>query len=744
MDPDNDQPTETPETPETPSPEEMSTSGQPDAGPAMPAPAPVTAAPPQQPVQVVAAHPRASLFHELMNTLGGGDKTQYSVDPQTGTMTAQRVPQTTGQLAKGILAGALTGLIAGAGEHGPGSVGRSVEKGGAAVMQQRQLQDLQAKQQASQDYERQQKQIVQKAQLFEANSRALMNLQQASKLGLERAQEMISGWDDFYDKAEEYGAVVNPNITEAEALEQMKSGKLKATDYQFVPRQAVDNGHGGVDIVGALVDQHPITMTDDPASLQKALRNKFVSGPPAKGAQMSNVQWGGIKWANDQVDNAQEEIKRVYDKVGGAPMPSMDDIINGDPGTAKALMKFQKYILASGGDPAKALEQMSQVTKVNAKTGKTFTNPDAAFAPLVLKAFGGQDNLDKYEEKVGGDKKAEQIKSEAEAKQQTEQNDPLYQARLTNEKLEKRQKEQQITLNDQKIKNADLANVAVKGTKDTGIAFTPDPDYPVNQEALNQLQQDNPGLAAMIKSYGEGRQVLTQQAARTKDGQAFNALVQQYYPRYNAAKVENYMKFRGDPKFQEQTQNMNRAMVHLGDYYRALGPVSGTPYLSGIERALGSEDAKTVQVAANAASDEFAKLYKGGVASVEEKKKWDDALGGASSIEKQNGAKAAAELILGQYASARTRARNNTPPGLRDDNLQLVSPEAAAAYKEITGHDLGQEYVRPTAQGPYPSQKPTPITIGGQGTMLNPDRTFVLNGHTYRLNPDNKTGTLVQ
>ena len=109
--------------------------------PAAPTPAPTPAPAPAQAPQPMAqpqakAPDHGNIFKSILGVLGGGDKTQYSVDPQTGTMSVSRVPQTKGQLARGILAGALTGLVAGAGEHGPGNEGKSLsrrESGGDAT-----------------------------------------------------------------------------------------------------------------------------------------------------------------------------------------------------------------------------------------------------------------------------------------------------------------------------------------------------------------------------------------------------------------------------------------------------------------------------------------------------------------------------------------------------------------------------------------------------------------------------------
>lgn len=359
----------------------------------------------QPSVQVTPASPKASLFHGIMNVLGGGDKMQYSVDPQMGTLVSNPVPQTTGQLSKSILAGALTGMIAGAGERGPGSVGRSVQAGGAAVMQQRQQADAQKKLEAQQDYERQQKQLVNKAQIFEANSRAALNIQQAEKLGDERMDSYIDYSKPVFDSALNEGRVVQDRVTQQEALEGIKSGKYDPSRDMFVPiaripRTNPDGTPGkGSELVGAMITDGPFDLNTAGFPKDKAVQYGFL--PPAAIAQGASVKASTANQITQKVqtvDNARDEMKLVHDKVGtdAKAMPDFEEAIK-TPGMTQALSRFQSYInSAKGFDPVSAINEMTK-KKQNPKTGEMVENPDARFVPLVLKAFGGQEVLDKYE-----------------------------------------------------------------------------------------------------------------------------------------------------------------------------------------------------------------------------------------------------------------------------------------------------------------------------------------------------------
>ena len=206
--------------------------------PAAPGQPPQAAAPQpgQPPVQVVAAHPRAQLFSSLLGVLGGGNKTQYTVDPQTGTMQSIQVPQSKGTLAKSILAGALTGLLGG-GENKP-QPGREISQGvmrGAQAQQQKTAQQSQqAQQTATDDYNRQQQVKVRQMQTAEANLRLYSMAQQLGTHDKDVIQQQIDDSDSksLIAKAQDLGKLVATKIAGKEA---MNVQKYPVTEYIHTP-----------------------------------------------------------------------------------------------------------------------------------------------------------------------------------------------------------------------------------------------------------------------------------------------------------------------------------------------------------------------------------------------------------------------------------------------------------------------------------------------------------------------------
>lgn len=115
------------------------------------APAPPT---PQQQAQMAqVAHDSA--FGRMAKAILG-QQNQYSVDPQTGTLKNNPVPQAPGSLFKTILGAALLGGAAGANGNPAQGFAGGFARGGAAGVQQGQQQDQQARQQAEQQFKDQQ------------------------------------------------------------------------------------------------------------------------------------------------------------------------------------------------------------------------------------------------------------------------------------------------------------------------------------------------------------------------------------------------------------------------------------------------------------------------------------------------------------------------------------------------------------------------------------------------------------
>lgn len=124
--------------------------------------APTVAPPPAPPTaeQLQSAHD--TLWGHAVRALRGAinsTSTQYRVNPQNGQMEATEIKERPGQIFRNILLGALVGGAAGQAEHDRNpfaGVGAGLVAGGAATVQDQRNQDLLKRQQAAQDFERQQ------------------------------------------------------------------------------------------------------------------------------------------------------------------------------------------------------------------------------------------------------------------------------------------------------------------------------------------------------------------------------------------------------------------------------------------------------------------------------------------------------------------------------------------------------------------------------------------------------------
>lgn len=96
---------------------------------------------------------KQTLLGKIFQTLAGGARMEYSVDPNTGKTVSTPVNLKPGEMFRGILAGALTGLAAGAIQRGPGAGLRSFGAGFIGREAQMQQQEQQKKQEAQQEFQ---------------------------------------------------------------------------------------------------------------------------------------------------------------------------------------------------------------------------------------------------------------------------------------------------------------------------------------------------------------------------------------------------------------------------------------------------------------------------------------------------------------------------------------------------------------------------------------------------------------
>src|ERR1035441_3655320 len=181
--------------------------GQQQGQPKPQAPNQTATTPQQQPV-----HPsvqRASWVHDVAETLAGGPKYNYNVDPNTGEMKKTQVPVSGKHLALAIaleaLQGSMTGLAAGRGK-GPGAAGAA-----AMAQQQQQQQKIkeQAQREASDNYAR-------GAAIAQTNMHMALNERTLAEADVKLHQRDVDTYAPIYDEAIKTDAVDREGLDEAE------------------------------------------------------------------------------------------------------------------------------------------------------------------------------------------------------------------------------------------------------------------------------------------------------------------------------------------------------------------------------------------------------------------------------------------------------------------------------------------------------------------------------------------------
>jgi hypothetical protein len=181
---------------------------------------------------------RASVFHDIAETLAGGPRYKYTVD-QYGDMQKQKVPVSNAHLAMAIAMEALSGGIAGLGaKPGPGVVGRAAAAGLAEGQQNNQTQKMNAndQQQAQQDF-------AHRAQVTETNMRMFSNARAIGRMDDEDNDKYLSIYAPLAAKLQtEYPAYVKGtatykdfakyNITEDNAIPFQRIPRLDANGQQ--------------------------------------------------------------------------------------------------------------------------------------------------------------------------------------------------------------------------------------------------------------------------------------------------------------------------------------------------------------------------------------------------------------------------------------------------------------------------------------------------------------------------------
>lgn len=329
--------------------------------------------------------PAHSVFQSILEVLAGPQYT-YHIDANTGQMVRVPVQRTKSQLANSIVAGALTGLFAGAGEHGPGSVERSIGKGGFASMQMHKQVDEEAQQQARDDFSRH-------AAVYETNLRTMLNQRQLSQMDANMHKQIIDSSRPLYEEMLKYpGAIIADNVPEHELL---KYGATKANAIPVRFSEELDeNGKptGRIEDVYAVLD--PNFKIKLPSSTLNYLADMGVKGFTTSDGKPINLpenQLVSIRTANNALQqanalqlfgNVMDSFKNVETNKQGPKFDNPDieskiDKVANDNSIDPALLRALVQEESQGNPKAVSKKGAQGLTQLMPNTSKSMgvTNP---------------------------------------------------------------------------------------------------------------------------------------------------------------------------------------------------------------------------------------------------------------------------------------------------------------------------------------------------------------------------------
>lgn len=361
----------------------------------------------------------AGFLRTLAETLAGGKRYNYVSNPD-GTVTPKPVPLSKSDITLAIALEAISGSLSGLAQRGPGATGRAAAAGFQQVQQQQKDAEQRAREQAEQDAQAKSNALVRQAQVYEANSRAVLNTSEAEQRGADAIDKLVSinrasGILDADPQLLDNGGVP---MTQSELMDGMKSGKLSPTD-QIGPvagRIEITNPDGSKRWEAThLVIRDPSTKVPLTQQDWDYYASQGVPGFAAGTKIGSGTQ---IKLSMKQIANetaaahylAVQRLSDLRNVLDGTPyakqVPVTVDFTK--PGVVSAMQRFQRYVSHNAqnlADPFTALQQMG-ADRRNPQTGEMEPNPDAKYVGTVADAFGGWSVLQSAHDQIEAQKKS--------------------------------------------------------------------------------------------------------------------------------------------------------------------------------------------------------------------------------------------------------------------------------------------------------------------------------------------------
>lgn len=658
-----------------------------------------------------AVHPavqKASIIRDIAQTLGGGPRTSYSIDANTGKMTRTEEPLSTGQIGMAIALAALTGGINGLAQRGPGAEGRAAAAGFNATSQIKQEQDAQARQEASQNYARQ-------AAVAQTNFQTHQNALRLSQMELDYHKQFVSTAAPILKNITDVGAAQATGVRESDL-----TNKYHVTKDMAIPDGTVENGKNPdgsthFENTYTVVDPNKkIALPDETAKLLADLRvpgyftMKDGKAVPTDFAGASGIKAGlvvnGLALAQSfQITEGQ--MNRQLAKLG-------------DPEAAAQFDVNLKKSIADGTVSQKGLQTLA---------GYANLAPDLAVAamekdkvdPGVIQAYRKlvpQEALDASKMKR---ETAEADRKAADARHNLTPDKNNYDSVLANPKnftpdqIEaahqvKALKDQEDAQRDRRDINKAGAEAAARTTAEIkakqaagiGTGKLNEDDAPLinpklaplvqdpanyntptgtNEKFLEALTSTDPGRAAIVKAYANGMDLQSYYAAAKRFGGTINAYIHAYDPTFNANEMQAYNKTLLDARPSGPIGKANRSasttFVHLNNLIKTIGVGSVTGQSGDYKATLGQ--------ATSEMSNAYANGNKPGEKEIEENR---EGLGAKTPWVAKGAIKASARNLIEKVAADYHAIDQQLPRGVQRPGF--IDDDGANAYHTITGNKV--------------------------------------------------------
>ncbi len=680
----------------------------------------------------------AGIIHSIAQTLAGGPRTSYSIDPNTGKMTTTQQPLSGRQIAQAIALAALSGGVAGLGERGPGVEGKAAAAGYQSVTAQQQQQSQQQQQQASQDFARQ-------AQVTSTNFQTHQNALRLGQMEYDQHKQWVSDNAPVLKNIQDAGAALESGVHEQDLTNKYHVTKDMAIPDGVVPRMGANgeqatnpDGSKAWDNTYTVIDpQKKIALPEDTAQFLadhhvpgyftidkttgKATPVNFSGSAPIKaGLVVNGIQLAsGIRITESSINKQLSSLKDGEGESQAFEVNLKDALSKGDV-TGKALQAFAPY---SGMPLDQAFDAMrknkvdpqlvGQVESLIPQDAKLGIKEARESSEAARKAQDAKANLvvnqNNFEDVLGSPKNY--------SPEQVQAANQIY-ARIHKDKINDAAGEAsaraQAEINVKKANGIPLTSSG-KGVNGDDLGSLTHPELAsylqdpnnyntpdgTNQAFLQAMMKTDPERARLIQAYSQGMDIQSYYAAVKKFGGSLAADIHAYDPTFNASNMRAYDKTIQDNsaagKMGKTNAAASTAIEHLGALHDAYGISAATGVSGDYDTAL------------NQAATETASMYANGNKPGEDEiRHTREALDHPLLASKgREAAVKTAREAMDKIEENFNQYDKDLPAGIH--RVGPLSPKAAAAYQKMTGETVDPRLINPNAghKGrPQPSAQP--------------------------------------